>query len=163
MTYLHLSLCYNMETKNSQMIINSQNEILIKFCEEKLNYYQNEFLESFQANDWKRLKNLSRKLSKDCENLEAPELVKQSLILQKEVQQTSKNLEVIQKCVDTITRFLSYLRADFKDYSNKTCFFKKINVLTTLTTVKYLQKHEDFDNEIELYEEINRQWRCSIQ
>ncbi|OMJ95523.1 hypothetical protein SteCoe_1123 [Stentor coeruleus] len=152
-----------METKNSQMIINSQNELLLKFCEEKLSYYQNEFLDAFLNNDWKRLRNLSRNLSGDCENLEAPELVKQSSILQKELHQNSKNLEVIQKCVDTITRFLSYLSVDFKDYSNKTCFYKKINTLTTLTTVKYLQKHEDFDNEIELYEEINQQWRCSIQ
>ncbi|OMJ80060.1 hypothetical protein SteCoe_19790 [Stentor coeruleus] len=152
-----------METTNSRMFIECRKKLLFKFCEEKLSLYQNNFVEALLVNDWKKLRSLSRNLSKDCENLEAPELVKQSSILQKEVQEIEKNLEVIQKCVDTITRFLSSLRMDYKDYSKKTCFFKKINTLTTLTTVKYLQKHEDFDNEIELYEEIGNQWRCCIQ
>ncbi|OMJ69023.1 hypothetical protein SteCoe_33376 [Stentor coeruleus] len=152
-----------METTNSRMIIECRKKLLLKFCEEKLSFYQNDFVEAILVSDWKKLRVLSRNLSKDCENLEAPELVKQSLILQKELKEFEKNFENIQKCVDTITRFLSNLRIDYKDYSKKTCYFKKINTLTTLTTVKYLQKHEDFDNEIELYEEIDNQWRCCIQ
>jgi hypothetical protein len=152
-----------MDNTNLTLTIRKHDEALEEFCEKKIGLYHQSFKESIDSCDWHKLQKISHHLAQDSETLGAVQFIELAAKLIETLKDPYCNEKQVRLKVDCILNGLQLLKNEYRDYLETTYVCKKINILSTLTTVQHVEPELGSYKDYNIDEEFNNHWQCMIQ
>lgn len=152
-----------MDHQNLTLTILRHDEALEEFCENKIGLYHQFFKESIRSCDWHKLKKISYYLAQDSEILGAVQLIELASKLMQTLQDPNCNDKQVKIKVECVMNGLQSLKNEYRDYLQTTYVYKKIHILSTLTTFQHLEPEIESYRDFNIDEEFKNQWHCELQ